>query len=65
MRRRRSNGREITELPKREHREGHSSQIYSSKSINNGPKRNPLRGPQQVKVNKTGGKMLIQPPIQK
>jgi hypothetical protein len=39
--------------------------IHSSRPINSGPKRNPLREPQQAKVNKTGGKMLVQPPMQK
>jgi hypothetical protein len=39
--------------------------IHSSRPINSGPKRNPLRELQQAKVNKAGGKMLVQPPMQK
>ena len=32
--------------------------------MNSGPKRNPLREPQQANANKTGGKMPVQPPTE-
>jgi len=39
--------------------------IHSSRPINRGLKCNPLREPQQANANKTGGKWLVQSPMQK